>query len=434
MKFAKKVKQNLYNLIRHISDNRKDFVRNPQTDFVRNRKLSLEKTTHFLLSMSGQSTQDELLDFYNHAEYTPTVSALTQQRDKISPAYFPEILKRFNCQYPGKTKYRDYSLLACDGSDINIFRNPNDPASYYKNSLNDKGFNELHIDALYDLCNRSYQMLHIVGRHEQNEQRALVDFMKAYTAEDKCIFIADRNYESWNILANAQHLNLKYVIRAKDITSNGILHTFHINPAVGENDMNLSINLTRLKRCIDKKQPERFRTMATNVTFDFISPGEEGIFPIGFRLVRIRVGEDKYESLLTNLCASEFPMLEIKKLYAMRWGIETSFRELKHALSLNKLHSKKVAHIHQEIFAKAVMYNFCSVITMHVAEKKKKKKHIHQINFSRAIKECRHFLRCRADNPPDVEAVIMQYMLPVRPGRSNPRKVKIREKASFLYR
>ena len=51
----------------------------------------------------------------------------------------------------------------------------------------------------------------------------------------------------------------------------------------------------------------------------------------------------------------------------MRWGIETSFRELKHTLSLNKLHSKKTDHIHQEIFAKAIIYNFCSVITMHVA-------------------------------------------------------------------
>lgn len=434
MKFATKVKQNLCELIRHISDNKKDYVRNPQTDFVRNRKLSLEKITRILLSMSGQSTQDELLNFYDHTEYTPTVSALSQQRDKIGPAYFPEILKRFNSQYPGKFKYKDYRLLACDGSDINIFRNPNDPTSYYKNSLSDKGFNELHIDALYDLCNRTYQMLHITGRHEQNEQRALINFMKTYTAQDKCIFIADRNYESWNILANAQNSNLKYVIRAKDINSNGILHTFHIDQTVGETDIELSVNLTRLKRCIDKKQPERFRMMATNVTFDFISPGEEGIFPICFRLVRIRIGGDKYESLLTNLCVSEFSMQEIKEMYAMRWGIETSFRELKHTLSLNKLHSKKVDHIHQEIFAKVIMYNFCSLITMHVAQKRKKRKHIHQINFSRAIKECRHFLMCASDDSPDVETIIMQYMLPVRSGRSMTRKIKIREKASFLYR
>lgn len=434
MKFATKVKKNLLNLIRHIADEKNKYVQNPQKDFSRNRKLSLEKTTRLLLSLSGQSTQDELLTFYDHAEETPTVSALTQQRSKILPTFFPEILKRFNNQYPGRTRYKGYKLLACDGSDVNIFRNPDDPTSYYRNSSNDKGFNVLHIDALYDICNRTYLALNITGRHTQNEQRAMVDFMKGYRSNDNCIFIADRNYECWNIFAHAEKLGLKYVIRAKDITSNGILHTFHIDQNVGETDMALSINLTRLKRCIDKRHPDKFRMMATNVTFDFISPGEEGIFPIKFRLVRILIGEGKYESILTNLSSSEFSMKEIKELYSMRWGIETSFRELKHALSLNKLHSKKVDHIHQEIYAKAIMYNFCSIITMHVAEKKKKKKHTYQINFSRAIKECRYFLMCKLNDPPDVESVIKKYMLPIRPGRSNPRKVKIREKASFLYR
>lgn len=434
MKFASKVKKNLLNLIHHIADEKDKYVRNPQIDFSRNSKLSLEKTTCFLLSLSAKSTQDELLDFYGHTEETPTVSALTQQRGKILPSYFPEILKRFNNKYPGKTRYKGYRLLACDGSDINIFRNPDDPTSYYRNSVNDKGFNELHIDALYDICNRIYQALNITGRHTQNEQRAMVDFMKECRSIDNCIFIADRNYECWNIFAHAEKLGLKYVIRAKDITSNGILHAFHIDPNVEETDMVLSINLTRLRRCIDKKHPEKFRTLGTNTTFDFISPGEEGIFPIKFRLVRIMIGEGKYEVILTNLSSSEFSMQEIRELYSIRWGIETAFRELKHALSLNKLHSKKTDHIHQEIYAKAIMYNFCSIIIMHVAEKKKKKKHTHQINFSRAIKECRHFLMCKWNDPPDVESVVKKYMLPIRLGRSNPRKVKIREKASFLYR
>lgn len=320
MKFASKVKKNLLNLIRHITNEKDKYVRNPQKDFSRNRKLSLEKTTRLLLSLSGQSTQDDLLDFYGHTEETPTVSALTQQRDKILPTYFPEILKRFNNQYPGKARYKGYRLLACDGSDINIFRNPDDPTSYYRNSVNDKGFNELHIDALYDICNRTYRALNITGRHTQNEQRAMVDFMKGYCSNDNSIFIADRNYECWNIFAHAEKLGLKYVIRAKDITSNGILHTFHIKQNVGETDMELSINLTRLKRCIDKKHPEKFRLMGTNVTFDLISPGEEGIFSIKFRLVRILIGEGKYEAILTNLSSSEFSMQEIRELYSMRWA------------------------------------------------------------------------------------------------------------------
>ena len=66
-----------------------------------------------------------------------------------------------------------------------------------------------------------------------------------------------------------------------------------------------------------------------------------------------------------------------------------------------------------------------SAIPLCLPMKRKKRKYIHQINFSRAIRECRHFLVCKADDPPDVEAVIMQYMLPIRPGRNSPRRVKI---------
>ena len=36
----------------------------------------------------------------------------------------------------------------------------------------------------------------------------------------------------------------------------------------------------------------------------------------------------------------------------MRWGIETSFHDLKYALALLHLHAKKVDFIYQEIFAK----------------------------------------------------------------------------------
>ena len=71
---------------------------------------------------------------------------------------------------------------------------------------------------------------------------------------------------------------------------------------------------------------------------------------------------------------------------------------------------------------------------MHVAHKQKKKKYTYQINFSRAIKECKHFFATNAADPPDVETVIQKYILPIRLGRTNPRKVKIREKSTFLYR
>jgi len=55
-------------------------------------------------------------------------------------------------------------------------------------------------------------------------------------------------------------------------------------------------------------------------------------YELAFRVVRFAITEDSYECIITNLPADEFPADEfpadeIKKIYAMRWGIETSFRE-----------------------------------------------------------------------------------------------------------
>ena len=55
----------------------------------------------------------------------------------------------------------------------------------------------------------------------------------------------------------------------------------------------------------------------------------------------------------------------------MRWGIETSFRDLKYSLALSYFHSKKTENILQEIFAKLTMYNFAELITSHVVVKHK---------------------------------------------------------------
>ena len=72
---------------------------------------------------------------------------------------------------------------------------------------------------------------------------------------------------------------------------------------------------------------------------------DKKIYTLNFRVVRFAISEDSYESIITNLPKEDFPVEEIKKVYAMRWGIETSFRELKYAIGLCCFHSKKVEYI-----------------------------------------------------------------------------------------
>lgn len=66
----------------------------------------------------------------------------------------------------------------------------------------------------------------------------------------------------------------------------------------------------------------------------------------------------------------------------MRWGIETSFRDLKYTIGLSAFHSIKVEHTLRKIFARLTMYNFAERITARVVIHRGSKKHAYQANFS----------------------------------------------------
>jgi hypothetical protein len=50
--------------------------------------------------------------------------------------------------------FKGYRLLAIDGSDIRLPKNKNDDNSYTQNDEKTKGYNLLHLDAMYDLNER----------------------------------------------------------------------------------------------------------------------------------------------------------------------------------------------------------------------------------------------------------------------------------------
>ncbi len=122
-------------------------------------------------------------------------------------------------------------------------------------------------------------------------------------------------------------------------------------------------------------------------------------------------------------------------MYHLRWGIETSFRELKYAVGLINFHAKKVEYIKQEIFARLTMYNYCEEIITQIVVKQTKKTKIYQVNFTLAFFICREYLsNKRKLKPPDIVLLIERNILPIRPGRQDPRKVNVQKPVSFLYR
>ena len=434
-KYAKKIKDNLENSIKEITINPKTYALNPEKDFTRTRKLPLDEMIRIILTIGGNSLNLEIMKYFSYDLNAPTTSAFVQQRGKILLGAFKEIFENFtNSSLVPKT-HKGYRLLAVDGSSFCISHNPNDKKTYISKRENSKGSNHLHLNAVYDLCNRVYVDAIIQNGREIDERQALIDVIQNKKDKNvKSIYIADRGYESYNLFEHMNQNGQKYVIRVKDINSKSISSSLNIQ-SKEIIDKNINLLMTRRQTNEIKLNKKKYRFLAKSSKFDFLPTSSKNTYPLSFRIVRFPISETRNEVLITNLSEDEFSVEELKELYRLRWGIETSFRELKYSIGLINLHSKKVEYIKQEIYAKLTMYNFCEIITTNVIIKKKNTKHTYQVNFTAAITVCLLYFKKKFDIPHfDVEALILRNILPVRTGRKDPRKTKTRSLGSFFYR
>lgn len=431
--YAELIKDKLMAVIKNLEERKDQFVKQPNRDFTRKRKLSFQTLITLMLSMGGKSLENELLEFFDYNLNTVTSSAFIQNRTKLLPEAFEVLLHDFNNSLDNFKTLGGYRLVAVDGSDLNIPHDLKNQETYFQSTPNSKGFNQIHINAMYDLVNNVYLDACIQPGRKVNEFRALTDMVDRSTLTGKVLVVADRGYESYNVFAHIMKKDWKFLIRVKDTKSQSILSSFKL-PETGEFDRSIKRILTRRQTKAIKAQPDVYKFLPTTSTFDYLDCEGNEFYPMSFRVVRVALEDGSYQCFITNLDSAEASLEQIRKYYHMRWGIETSFREIKHALALTHLHAKKVEYIVQEIFAKMVMYNFCSIITSHVVIQKKQRRHCYQVNFSKAISICKNYLKSCTVHPSNVEALIQKYILPIRNGRSSPRNVKNRTFVSFNYR
>ena len=431
-KYINKVTNSLTKLISEISENPSLFVKKPKTDFTRNRKINFKKFIGITMNSGGGTMSKELLDYFDFDVNTPSVSAYTQQRSKVLPEAFEFLFNSFTQENMSSTNnYNGYRLIACDGSNLTIATNPNDAQTAYKSNQFGTITNHLHLNAFYDVLNRIYLDAVLQTASEYQEYRACINMMER-SSLNKAILIADRGYENYNVMAHAINKGWKFVIRIKDKNSNGIASGLNL-PKTDIFDIDVSMTFTREQTKMTKMSGYKF--MPTNQTFDYLPLKSKDTYTMSFRITRFSIADDSYEMLVTNLDRSEFSTNDLKEIYHLRWGIETSFRELKYSIGLTSFHARKAEYIKQEVFARLLLYNYCELITTHVVQQMQNKDKTKQVNFTIAIYICREYLRQKRNlSPPDVIKLIEKHILPVRPGRKDPRKVKPQASVSFLYR
>ena len=116
---------------------------------------------------------------------------------------------------PPPKNFKGYRLFAADGSSLQIPYNPDHLDSLITYSNGQRPVNLLHLNALYDLCSNTCSDALIEGQNSYNEQQALITMCKR-NPNRRSIYIADRGYESFNLLAHIQAAKSKFLIRIRD--------------------------------------------------------------------------------------------------------------------------------------------------------------------------------------------------------------------------
>ena len=427
----------LISQINQLSDEHREFLVNPDRDFTRLRKLSYAEVVKYVLCMEGDSCDDEIFSYFGLHEQNPTSSAIIQQRNKIKPEAFRWLFDSFNKVSHDNSenfRYNGYRLLAVDGSVLTYPTNRKDTETYVVDG--NTRYNAFHLNASYDLMERTYDDVIIQCKPAYNEFEAFNEMVDRYEGE-KAIFIADRGYCSINSLEHVRQSGNYCILRSKDIHSSTSMAISFIDPDrdYGEFDMSVRRTLTRRYTNEIKAHREIYKFMPQNQKFDFF--GDDRFYDFECRIVRFRIDSkdgEEYEMIFTNLPADEFPMEEIKKLYNMRWGIETSFRKLKYSVGLNAFHSRKKAFLIQEIYARLIFYNFSERVVGKIRERKGK--YVYRVNFTYACHRLRQYLRIKKDGAelPDIEAIIAKKMTEVKPDRNFPRVTRAKSAVFFSYR
>lgn len=399
--------------------------------FSRKSTLTAETVIRLLIGAEGGSLAKILHD----AGIQATASALSQRRAQIPPEVFRTVFTNFNSACVDKEFFCGYRLLAVDGTAVNLPRNPKAP-SFVQNDGIPKGVNQLHVTPLYNILSRTFDDLVIQPEPKKDEIGALVDMLERNTFTQKTLIIADRGFESYNLIAHClEKENADFLIRVRQNYS--AMREVAKLPMM-ELDCTIRPTITTTQTKEDKKNgyvflqvPKKSKvgSKTRRGRWDFPSP-----YPMKLRVCRFLLDNGEFETVATSLPRS-FSLDDIRELYHLRWGIETSFRDLKYTLGLVNLHGKSDAFAEQEIYASLTAFNFASRVCNEVVVRQPKNGvYAYKVNFKMAVMLCKEFLRTPNADGETLLKEIARHTVPIRPDRQDERNLKVKGFAGFVYR
>lgn len=402
--------------------------------FIRKRKIDLPRLIAFILSKRGLTLKMEIDKFKEllNGEITDiSESAICQQRQKLNPEIFKEMMKTYIEDTYDKDHdydtYKGYLVFAIDGMKIelpnvkslqkefgnNIGRFDQRPCAMALTSSIYDVVNNMVIDSQIDKINASERKLAMTNIVE------MINTIGDRIDLEKTIIIFDRGYPSLELVGFLDKLGIKYLFRlSKSIFAD------NVKAMVADDE------ITRLKIT-----PSRLNSIRSKEIFEILSKKEY----IESRLVKYKLSTDEIEILLTNIPEKDFNTTEIGELYYERWKIELAYNIAKNKLEIQNIsgHSKLI--VEQDFYAQMYLLNIAEDLRKEANKKVTAKKdngykYDYQVNMNILIGKMREkliniiiqqvFFDAKDSDIKYQELIteISKNIVPIRPERTNPRK------------
>jgi hypothetical protein len=393
-----------------------------ECDFSRKRKLPFEKIVGIIINLPKRSLSIEIQEFFEELDCNNdscTKGAFSLQRTKLQAMFFEEwnqfLVSCFYHYYGDKVqRWRGFRLLAVDGSTAYLL-NKREVVDYFGTQDNQYTSKPIaRVMQIQDILN-NITVWGTIRSIKESEQAIIIK--QTHQLYSDSITLFDRAYPGFPLmyLMNHQSESRHFVIRCKK----------------GYNNVVKQFVKSRKNDKIVELYPSRdhisiLREHNLNVT-------EETTLKI--RMVKVKLKKGEVEILLTNLYNEQLYTIEdLKYLYGLRWGIETTYGHQKNQQQMEQFSGHRVICIQQDNAAGLFVPNLQSLIEKqcenYLDKINRRRKHRYKINKNISWGSLKHnviklFLHNNAEDILNqIQEKFERNLEPIRPGRKYPRIVK----------
>jgi hypothetical protein len=358
------------------------------------------------------------------ASMSPRTSAYCQARAKIPLPVLDEIhdhlVDRLQIHIPLEGLWHGRHVRLVDGSGLSMPDTESNQACWPQSKSQKPGCGFPAMNLVGIFCLHSGALLQAAhGDRKTHETKLFQQLWGTLNPGD--LAVTDRGFCSFGAVAG---------LSARGVDSLMRLPEKKIRVAIGSQlpkAANFDVIITW------KHPAQRPRTM---------SPDEFALLPesLPVRVVRYTIAHPGFRTqsvtLVTTLLDPAISACELADLYFRRWGVELHFREIKIHLNMDILRCKSPHMIERELRMHFIAYNLIRCLMQKAALTHEVD--LRRVSFKGALDTLRQFANAASgaeDKPRTISAIVDEMLLavardlvPLRPGRTEPRVRKRRPK------